>query len=176
MTSEPSKEVKAQNDSEGRRMAFCAVGGVGGGVAVLAASLAIRQALHFCFANFPAAGIMPHGSPVDHFIYPLREHLLFTCVWAFIGGIASALVPRRMQSPLPLAVLWASLLGSLGLLASIQVVTYDRDMHPTERIAIVVFFVGVGAAYGFVAGLIIRVLEIIRARLTPPPVPPEPPR
>ena len=177
MTSEPTKESKPDN-AEGRRVVFCAVSGTCGGIAALAFSIAMQQGLHFWFTMFPAEGMIPPSSPtVDEFVYRMREHLVFAIFCGSMCGFASSLLPRRMQSPLPLAVLWGSLLGSLGLIAAVNVVTYDRDTQPLERVAIVLFFAGMGAVYGFVMGVSIRVLEVIRARMTPPPpVSPEPPR
>ena len=175
MTSEPTKESKPR-DAEGRRVVFCAVSGTCGGIAALAISIAMQRALHFLFTAHPAEGMISPQSLVDEFVYRMREQVQFAIFCGCMCGIASSLLSRRMQSPLPLAVLWGSLLGSLGLIAAVNVVTYDRETQPLERVAIVAFFAGMGAVYGFAMGVSIRVLEVIRARLSPPPSAPEPPR
>ncbi len=94
-------------------------------------------------------------------LYVELDRILGAAISGAIGGFFTSLFFRRIQHPILLAVLWGSILGTIGLVVFAVLTMMTQPPQPiADGLLQLGYFLATGAIFGFVTGMAARLLVI----------------
>ena len=173
---ESTRQEGSPAESLHRRLLSWVLGGALAGVLAGVAAAGLEIAVRLLDDRVSIGVLLRH----NWFVWRSLGYLLAWVVLGFfigwVGGQISFVLPSRTRHPPVLAVFWASLLGSIGLMVGVVVSIINNHWRVFDLVAMVLSFLIPGAVYGFVSGWCAHVLERMFSRFARPANTSEPPR